>query len=203
MISTTGVVLPRIKFLLLILWSIVILQPIILPQVLSQPEPTTVTKCYPAKEHTEHRFLQDCNSVAGLAISNPGSFSDLSAWTETPVHPRFSERSDWSISRGICHFSFRADRPISSETWGIIIEDIRVVQQECVNQKGVGGYRIRKKYPLAHDEPGAPELFFSVYIKQLDERASRPSKRVRFQHPGGGPHTRAGGRSGSNSPPIA
>jgi hypothetical protein len=202
MVSTTAVVFPRIKFLLLILWSIVLLQSIIGVQVVGQPPPLTVTSCYHANHHTGHLFPNDCESVFDLAISNPGSLSDLSMWTKTPVHES-SERSDWSISHGVCHLSFRADPPISAETWPTIIEDLRAVQQDCVMLGAVGGYRIRKRYPLPHEQPGGPYLWFSVYIKQLDGRSSRALKRVRPQYSGGDPEAGPSGKPLRKSPPIA
>jgi hypothetical protein len=195
--------LPRIKLFLPVLWSIVHLQ----PTILAAPPPSTA--CYLEKYHTYHLFEQDCGSLAGLAISNPRSPSDLSAWTEKPIHG--SERSDWSISYGICHFSFRAKGPLSSETWDKVVEDLEAVQQDCVYRTGIGGYRIRHVDRGDNEPLGAPYLLFSVYIKQLDERPSRSLGRQTFQYSGRKRHRDTDGRTlrrrmlskGHDAPPMA
>jgi hypothetical protein len=147
---------PRVSSLLTILWSIIILLPVVFTQ--SPPRTICGTKLHP---HDQVKFKEDCSFLTLLVNLNPAHLPDVSGWNKIPV--RGSRRSQWSRLNGLCHFSFTADSSLSLETWNTVREDLDAIQRDCVDQQGAGGYRGRVKY----DGQGSLSYSLHVHITKL------------------------------------
>jgi hypothetical protein len=123
----------RVTYLLPILWSFGILLPIVCTQ--SPPE----LFCDEGNESYSHaEFKKDCETLGKLVTTIPGPLNNSSPWKWNP------ECEKWWIKRGVCYFSFMPSSSLSSEVWDIVLEDLRAIQQDCVDQSGAGGFRERE-----------------------------------------------------------
>jgi hypothetical protein len=165
--------LPRVRLLIPIIWSIIILLPI----VHTQPPPkATCDRQIPSYSHAE--FKKDCRDLSNFVTTTPGPLSNSSAWEKAPKDE--SDVPMWWISRGICSFTFTIYRPLSSDTWDTVIDELKAIQQDCVDQSGVGGSRLRN---LGIDRLGLDSL--AVSITQLPQAPTQPQEGQKVQNPGG------------------
>jgi hypothetical protein len=167
--------LPRVRPIIPMLSGIFALLPFALTW---KTPPETV--CYQEHIPNELLFKQDCAHLA-FANSHAGPLSSLSAWTYTPL-ARYNQ-SHWLVSHGLCMFRFMADSPLTEGTWRTVIEDLKALQQDCVDQKGVPGERTRR---VNREPPKTGRIWVSV---QESWELPRPSlERQNIQNSGGNTH---------------
>jgi hypothetical protein len=145
-------VFPCVKFLLPILWGIITL----LPVVLAESRPVTV--CHSKRFPIGHRFKQDCRFLATFVTSGSGPRSELSTWTEKRPTDE-SQDCLWSTKHGHCIFTFMTNTPLSTEIWDTVVDDLKAIQQYCVDHEGNGGNRYRK---LNHTQLESLYLWVSI-----------------------------------------
>jgi hypothetical protein len=155
----------------------------LMPVVLTQAPPRTI--CSEQIHPQDQNFKHDCFILWLWATCDPdpAHLCDLSKWQEIPVPG--SRRSTWSTTSGSCFLSFDTDSPLSLETWRTIIEDLEAIQHDCVNSKGVGGYRVRQ---LDHEQPVSKLKSVTVYITQLHDAPMPSQERQKAQNSGGKKH---------------